>query len=168
VAAIPQAEPVSRTATDGVEIRGLDHLRTANSSGQDVLLTPNHSGHADAYIMYDVADKLGKPFYFMTAWQFFQQQSTLGQWMLQHHGCFSIDREGTDLKAFRQATEILEQGRSPLVIFPEGEVYHINVSHHFEKGQQQLSRPLDEPSTQSSACPVESNTSISKTPSTAF
>ena len=52
----------------------------------------------------------------MTAWQVFQQQSTLGHWMLQHHGCFSIDREGTDLKEFRQATEILEQGRSPIAL----------------------------------------------------
>lgn len=109
-----------------VEVRQLDHLRAANSSGQGVLVTPNHSGHADAYIMYDVADKLGNAFYFMTAWQVFQQQSFIGQRMLQHHGCFSIDREGTDLKAFRQATEILEQGEFPLVIFPEGEVYHIN------------------------------------------
>lgn len=71
-----------------VEQRKLEHLRTAVSSGQGVLVTPNHSGHADAYIMYDVADELRMPFYFMTAWQVFQQQSLLGQRMLQHHGCF--------------------------------------------------------------------------------
>jgi 1-acyl-sn-glycerol-3-phosphate acyltransferase len=109
-----------------VEQRKLEHLRTAISSGQGVLVTPNHSGHADAYIMYDVADELRMPFYFMTAWQVFQEQSLLGQRMLQHHGCFSIDREGTDLRAFRQATEVLEKAQNPLVIFPEGEVYHLN------------------------------------------
>ena len=109
-----------------VEVRKLDLLREATSSGGGVLITPNHSGHADAYIMYDVADKLGGPLYFMTAWQVFQQRSRLGQWMLQQHGCFSIDREGTDLKAFRQATEILQKAEYPLVIFPEGEVYHVN------------------------------------------
>ena len=109
-----------------IEVRGLDRLRVAVGTGQGVLITPNHSGHADAYIMYDVADQLGTPFYFMTAWQVFQQQGMIGKLMLQHHGCFSIDREGTDLKAFRQGVEVLEQGRYPLVIFPEGEVYHTN------------------------------------------
>ncbi len=109
-----------------VEVRQLDNLQMAVKSGQGVLITPNHSGHADAYIMYDIADKLGRAFYFMTAWQVFQQQSFFGKWMLRHHGCFSIDRESTDLKAFRQATEVLERSEFPLVIFPEGEVYHIN------------------------------------------
>ena len=103
-----------------VEVRGLDHLRDAVSSGQGVMITPNHSGHADPYIMYHAADELDRPFYFLTAWQVFQQRTRLGQWILQQHGCFSIDREGTDLRAFRQATEILEQAQSPLVVFPEG------------------------------------------------
>jgi 1-acyl-sn-glycerol-3-phosphate acyltransferase len=109
-----------------VEIRQLDNLRAAVKSDQGVLITPNHSGHADAYIMYDVADQLERAFYFMTAWQVFQQKSFVGKCMLRHHGCFSIDREGTDLRAFRQAIEVLEQSKFPLVIFPEGEVYHIN------------------------------------------
>jgi 1-acyl-sn-glycerol-3-phosphate acyltransferase len=109
-----------------VEVRQIDHLRAAVASGLGVMITPNHSGHADAYIMYHAADEIDRPFYFLTAWQVFQQRTWLGRWILQQHGCFSIDREGTDLKAFRQATEVLEQGRAPLVVFPEGEVYHIN------------------------------------------
>ena len=28
--------------------------------------------------------------------------------MLQQHGCFSVDREGTDMQAFRQAVQILQ------------------------------------------------------------
>ncbi len=109
-----------------VEVRNLDHLQTATEAGQGVLIAPNHSGHADAYIMYEAADQLGAPFYFMTAWQVFQQVNAFGKLMLQHHGCFSIDREGTDLKAFRQAVDVLQEGQYPLVIFPEGEVYHTN------------------------------------------
>jgi hypothetical protein len=46
--------------------------------------------------------------------------------LLRHHGGFSIDREGTDLSAIRQAKEILQSYNKPLVIFPEGEVYHCN------------------------------------------
>ncbi|MEX2317612.1 MAG: 1-acyl-sn-glycerol-3-phosphate acyltransferase [Pirellulales bacterium] len=109
-----------------VEVRDLAHLRAAVDSGQGVMITPNHSGHADPYIMYHVADEVDRPLYFLTAWQVFQQRTVIGQRILQHHGCFSIDREGTDLKAFRRATDVLEQARFPLVIFPEGEVYHTN------------------------------------------
>ncbi len=109
-----------------VEVRQLDHLRAARAAGQGILVTPNHSGHADAHVMYHAADQLGCPCYFLTAWQVFHQRTRLGQWILQSHGCFSVDREGSDLKAFRQATEILQQAPYPLVIFPEGEVYHIN------------------------------------------
>jgi 1-acyl-sn-glycerol-3-phosphate acyltransferase len=109
-----------------VEVRGLDRLRAAIDAGHGILITPNHSGHSDPQVVLAVADELGMPFYFMSAWQVFFQQRWLGRLILQHHGCFSIDREGTDLKAFRQATEILETSKHPLVIFPEGEVYHIN------------------------------------------
>jgi 1-acyl-sn-glycerol-3-phosphate acyltransferase len=109
-----------------VDVRDLAQLRAAVDSGQGVMITPNHSGHADPYIMYHVSDEVDRPLYFLTAWQVFHQRTRLGQRILQHHGCFSIDREGTDLKAFRQATDVLEQGRHPLVVFPEGEVYHIN------------------------------------------
>ncbi len=109
-----------------VEVRGLEHLRAAIDVGHGILITPNHSGHSDPQAMLVVAEQMGMPFYFMSAWQVFFRQRWLGRLILQHHGCFSIDREGTDLKAFRQATEILETDKHPLVIFPEGEVYHIN------------------------------------------
>lgn len=109
-----------------VEVRGLDRLKQALAAGQGILITPNHSGHSDPQVMMAVADEMGLPFYFMSAWQVFTQQHWLGKLILQQHGCFSIDREGTDLTAFRIATDILENKQHPLVIFPEGEVYHTN------------------------------------------
>ena len=45
---------------------------------------------------------------------------------MQASGVFSIDRDGIDRKAFKIAQEILVDKRQPLVIFPEGEVYHCN------------------------------------------
>jgi FAD/FMN-containing dehydrogenase len=36
-----------------------------------------------------------------------------------------VDREGADLRAFRQAVAILQDQPHPLVIFPEGEMYHV-------------------------------------------
>ena len=92
-----------------------------------MLITPNHSSHADCFSLYGAADALGIPFYVMVAWQVFQRSGWLRRLALRHHGCFSVDREGTDMNAVRRAREILQSGRYPLVIFPEGEVYHINA-----------------------------------------
>ncbi len=109
-----------------IDVRGLEHLRSAIESNQGVLITPNHSGHADSYVLYHAADQLGCPLFFMAAWQVFGKSGRIRRRILQQHGCFSVDREGTDMRAFKQAVEILQQRPNPLVIFPEGEVYHLN------------------------------------------
>ena len=41
-------------------------------------------------------------------------------------GCFSVDREGTDTQSLKTAIDILQHRAEPLVIFPEGDVYHTN------------------------------------------
>jgi hypothetical protein len=109
-----------------IEVRGLENIRQATADNQGVLVTPNHCGHADCYAFSGAVDQLRCHFYFMIAWQVFQRGTRLKRLALRHHGCFSVDREGTDMRAFRQAVEILQSSPHPLVVFPEGEVYHIN------------------------------------------
>jgi len=109
-----------------VEARGLEHVRQAVGQGNGVLITPNHCSHADAFALYGAADALGVPFYVMVAWQVFARSNWFRQLAIQQHGCFSVDREGTDVNAIRQARDVLISGTCPLVIFPEGEVYHVN------------------------------------------
>lgn len=101
-------------------------VRAAVAGGRGVLITPNHPGHADAYAMFEAGDAAGSPFYFMSAWQVFEMQGAIGRWLLTRHGCFSVDREGADKEAFRTAVEVVREQREPLVVFPEGEVYHQN------------------------------------------
>ncbi|MHC4178716.1 MAG: lysophospholipid acyltransferase family protein, partial [Planctomycetota bacterium] len=108
-----------------VEVRGLENIKEAAAGKQGVLVTPNHSAHADCHAFYSAADQLGCHFYFMCAWQIFRRGGWLRQMVLRHHGCFSVDREGTDMRAFRQAVEILRSSPHALVVFPEGEVYHL-------------------------------------------
>ena len=109
-----------------IEIRGSENLRQCIEAKHGVLITPNHSCHADPTVVYWVADQLKIPFYFMATWQIFQRANWLRTLILRQHGCFSVDRDGTDIRAFKQSVEILKNGRFPLVIFPEGEIYHIN------------------------------------------
>ncbi len=109
-----------------VEVNNASMVADAVASNQGVLITPNHPGHADAYCMNAAGDDCGYPFYYMSAWQVFDVLSWFGQWILQKHGCFSIDREGVDREAFKTAVHILQSRKHPLVVFPEGEVYHQN------------------------------------------
>jgi 1-acyl-sn-glycerol-3-phosphate acyltransferase len=109
-----------------VELRGVEHLQAALAVDQGVLITPNHYTYADPYLLYEAADRVARPFYVMTAWQVFGSSPWIKRQVLRQHGAFSVDRDNTDHRAFRAATEIVEKGRNPLVIFPEGEMYRIS------------------------------------------
>ena len=109
-----------------VEVHGLENIRRAVAEKQGVLVTPNHPGHADCYAFGGAADQIGCNFHFMIAWQVFQRGGAIRSLALRHHGCFSVDREGTDMRAFRCAVDILKSSPYPLVVFPEGEVYHLS------------------------------------------
>jgi 1-acyl-sn-glycerol-3-phosphate acyltransferase len=108
-----------------VEVRGLEHLRYAAESGHGVLITPNHFSYADPFVLLEAADRARLPFYFMTAWQVFGAAGPLRRLVMRQHGCFSVDREADDVRAFRQAVSILRKRPNPLVIFPEGDLYRL-------------------------------------------
>lgn len=109
-----------------IKICGLEHLRNLLEENCGVLITPNHSSHTDPLVLLEVACRMKTHLYFMAAWQVFAKAHWLRRQGLRWHGCFSVDREGADMRAFRQAVEILQKEAYPLVIFPEGEVYHLN------------------------------------------
>ena len=107
-----------------VKATGLDRVVKAIEVGHGVLITPNHSAHYDSAALYLAADQADSPLYFMVAWQVFGMATNFECWAMQRLGCFSIDRESTDRQAFKQAVQILEDEPHPLVIFPEGDIYH--------------------------------------------
>lgn len=111
---------------EDVKVLGHQHLTAAIKRPGGVLITPNHPAHADPFVLLEVADQLETPMFFMTAWQVFHNTHHVGRRVLRQHGCFSINREGHDVGGVRQAIRILEAGETPLVIFPEGEVFHLN------------------------------------------
>ena len=65
-----------------IEVRGAEHLRTALEQKHGVLITPNHAGHADVYVLYEAADQVATPFYFMAAWQVFGMASAIRRLIL--------------------------------------------------------------------------------------
>jgi 1-acyl-sn-glycerol-3-phosphate acyltransferase len=109
-----------------LDIGGIEHVQRALKDGAGVLVTPNHSFHYDSYVVIEASHRVGMPFHYLTAWQVFAMSKWHERLMLQWHGCFSINREGADMAAFKTAVEILRTSPHPLVIFPEGDIYHNN------------------------------------------
>jgi 1-acyl-sn-glycerol-3-phosphate acyltransferase len=111
-------------AVKEVAVEGAEHLAVIGEK-DGVLFTPNHSHDSDPHVMMAVAKKLDRQFYFMAAWQIFKGHRGIDGFVLQRMGAFSVDREGCDRRAMRQAVELMTKGRW-LVVFPEGEIYHTN------------------------------------------
>jgi 1-acyl-sn-glycerol-3-phosphate acyltransferase len=106
-------------------IEGAEHLDTCGEA-DGVLIAPNHSHDSDPHVMMAVGRKLHRTLFFMAAWQIFKAHWGIDGFVMQRMGAFSVDREGCDRRSLRQATELLTTGKS-LIVFPEGEVFHLNA-----------------------------------------
>jgi 1-acyl-sn-glycerol-3-phosphate acyltransferase len=58
-----------------VHVKGLENLTQAHREGCGILITPNHSSHADPFTMYAAADEAGLPLQFMATWHVFSARS---------------------------------------------------------------------------------------------
>jgi Acyltransferase len=105
-----------------IDATRIDGLGALVERGDSVLITPNHADHADAYVLYELSRRMNTPFTYMAAYQIF---TGMARWVLPRVGVFSVDREGADLSAFKAAVNLLAEGKHPLVIFPEGEIYRV-------------------------------------------
>ena len=108
-----------------IEENGMDGVEALCTQGHSVLLAPNHSDHSDPHVLMELCARHGLRPTFMGAREIFEVSALCG-WALQSMGVFSVDRDGPDLSAIKTAISLLEKGGEPLVIFPEGEIYH----HH--------------------------------------
>jgi 1-acyl-sn-glycerol-3-phosphate acyltransferase len=108
-----------------IDEAGFGRVRDLCEAGHSVLLAPNHSDHSDPHVIMEIASRHGLRPFFMGAREIFEVSAVAG-WSLQSMGVFSVDRDGPDLSAIKTAISLLENGTHPLVMFPEGEIYH----HH--------------------------------------
>jgi hypothetical protein len=108
-----------------IEATGLDIIAPLIARGDGVMIAPNHPDHADCGVLLELSGRVRTPFTYMAAYQIFRGYRGFARFLLPRVGAFPVDREGADLKAFRTAVEILAKGSYPLVLFPEGEIYHV-------------------------------------------
>lgn len=109
----------------GIECRGLDRLRASLAAGHGVLLTPNHCRPCDPLLVSELCRQAGTAPFVMASWHVFMQ-GRLRAFLLRRAGVFSIYREGMDRQALQAGIDILQSGRRPLVIFPEGHISRTN------------------------------------------
>ena len=107
------------------EMKGTEYLRESLGQGHGILLAPNHCRPCDPMVLALLSRAVGRPFHVMASWHVFMQSRFMG-WLLPRAGAFSVYREGLDRVALKAAMEILERGRRPLVIFPEGVITRTN------------------------------------------
>lgn len=106
-----------------VDIVGGETVSELATAGHSILVTPNHADHADPELMMTVGRRGGYAFHFMAAREGFEK-SPINRFVMRRGGAFSVNREGGDVAAIKMAIKILEEAKHPLVIFPEGEIYH--------------------------------------------
>ncbi len=107
---------------DAVEVSGLDGLRAAIAKGDRLLILPNHPTHADPAIVFEALRQAGLTSKFMVAYDVLLR-SRVRAALMRYLGGFSVDREGSDPAAAKEAMATLREGRHALTIFPEGNVY---------------------------------------------
>jgi 1-acyl-sn-glycerol-3-phosphate acyltransferase len=108
-----------------LDAQGFERVKALSAAGHAVLVAPNHADHSDPNVMVSLLARHGMRSHFMAAREVFEV-SKPGAWALQSMGVFSVDRDGPDLSAIKTAITLLEKTSDPLVIYPEGEIYH----HH--------------------------------------
>ena len=110
---------------ESFEYSGLEHLRESLAAGHGIIIAPNHCRPADPMVISEMCRQVGVAPYTMASWHLFMV-SRLQTFILRRVGAFSVYREGMDRQALQMAVEILDEGRRPLVLFPEGVITRTN------------------------------------------
>jgi 1-acyl-sn-glycerol-3-phosphate acyltransferase len=106
-----------------VVISNSDLERVDQATKQSCIITPNHPSRVEPMIVTELARRLHRTFYFVSARENFEQ---FGGRILQKVGAYSIARGLPDRPSLTVTRSLLSEQDQQVVLFPEGEVYHHN------------------------------------------
>ena len=119
------ALPGKRHLVKQIELHGTEAFQKVRENNARLVLLPNHSTHSDPQVMSEVCRRLSIRPSFMAAYDVFAR-GRIQSWLMQRTGAFSVDRDGSDRKSMKCATDVVTEGSYPLILFPEGNVYLCN------------------------------------------
>lgn len=96
-------------------------------SGSPAIICPNHAASDDALVAFELSQKVGEHFHFLTTREIFRWHPTFRSTWLQNLGCYSILRAAPDIESYKTSCRLLGSGANRVLIFPEGEVSHQNA-----------------------------------------
>lgn len=99
----------------------LERLRRLPQSPASNLLLVNHVNFVDPHVLLAVTYRAGLCPTWMAGIEPFDMGRGIFGWFIQSAGAFSVDRGILDRRSLETAQAILDEGRYPLVIYPEGE-----------------------------------------------
>lgn len=127
-----------RLGVRSIEVHGREHVRRALSRGEALIVAANHPSYADPHCLFEALPHGPHPWIWLTASELFSELGRLGRRALQRHGCMSVERDGANAVALREALGHVLAGR-PLALFPEGYVHHTpNQPARFDPGAARL------------------------------
>lgn len=94
--------------------------------GERTLLLSNHTNYADPHVMFELSFKAKFCPKWLAGIEPFDTAYGIFGWFIQSAGAFSIDRGILDRFALETAQAVLDDGKHPLVIYPEGEAAYTN------------------------------------------
>ena len=101
-----------------VQVSGHTAELTQRRGEDRLLFLPNHPTQCDPQIYLEALRQIGISTHIMAAYDVFLRNERTAR-IMQRLGAFSVDREGSDAKAMKQALATLADGRHALTIFPE-------------------------------------------------
>lgn len=104
------------------DLLGADHASVCREPKTRVVIVANHSTHIDAPLLIEALRRVNVVPRTMAAYDVYLRGS-IDAWVLRRLGCFSVDREASDKQALDEAARTIEEGKFPLALFPEGNVY---------------------------------------------
>ena len=67
---------------DKVDVEGKEIVQERLDNGEGVMIMPNHSSHADPYVIYSAADQVGTALHVMATWHVFHDKTWIARWLL--------------------------------------------------------------------------------------
>lgn len=96
------------------------------SADTRMMIAANHICFVDPHVLLETAFRANLCFKWIAGIEPFDSVRGIAGWFIQSAGAFSIDRGVFDRRSLEYSQSVINEGRYPLVVYPEGEADYTN------------------------------------------